>query len=150
MAGLYHRDPRTRARSSSARTVARSRTLTATSDDRFETDSPAFRTLLQQAARVAATEVPILLRGESGTGKNVLARWLWQRGARKDGPFVAVNCINLKAELEVSHLHEKTDRLYEEMVERFARVERALDIAPRTSGQRAAVADPAGTRSTDR
>jgi uncharacterized membrane protein len=34
--------------------------------------------------------------------------------------------INLKAELEVAHLHEKTDRLHEEMLERFARLEKAL------------------------
>jgi len=60
-------------------------------DERFETDSPAFRTLLKQAARVAAADVPILLRGESGTGKNVMARWLWQHGARKDAPFVSVS-----------------------------------------------------------
>ena len=33
--------------------------------------------------------------------------------------------INLKAELEVAHLHEKTDRIYEEMLDRFARLEKA-------------------------
>ncbi len=47
--------------------------------------------------------------------------------------------INLKAELEVAHLHEKTDRIYEEMCERFTKLERALNV-PRTSGQRAAAA----------
>ncbi|HEY5951416.1 MAG TPA: DUF1003 domain-containing protein [Kofleriaceae bacterium] len=36
--------------------------------------------------------------------------------------------INLKAELEVAHLHEKTDRLYEEMLERFARLEKVLRV----------------------
>jgi len=36
--------------------------------------------------------------------------------------------INLKAELEVAHLHEKTDRLYEEMLERFARLEKAIGV----------------------
>jgi uncharacterized membrane protein len=45
--------------------------------------------------------------------------------------------INMKAELEVAHLHEKTDKMYEEMVERFAKIEKALNI-PRTSGQHAA------------
>jgi NtrC-family two-component system response regulator AlgB len=73
-------------------------------DERFETDSPVFRTLIKQAARVAATEVPILLRGESGTGKNVLARWLWQHGSRKDAPFVSVNCPALSNELMNSTL----------------------------------------------
>ncbi len=39
--------------------------------------------------------------------------------------------VNLKAELEVAHLHEKTDRIYEDMLERFARMEKLLE--PRTS-----------------
>jgi CRP/FNR family transcriptional regulator, cyclic AMP receptor protein len=47
--------------------------------------------------------------------------------------------INMKAELEVAHLHEKTDKMYEEMVERFARIEKTLNIS-RTSGQQAATA----------
>jgi len=52
--------------------------------------------------------------------------------------------INLKAELEVAHLHEKTDRIYEDMLERFAKIEKALGIAPRVSGQmKAAASDPA-------
>ncbi len=42
--------------------------------------------------------------------------------------------INLKAELEVSHLHEKTDRIYEELCDRFSRIEKGLGIAPRTTG----------------
>lgn len=41
--------------------------------------------------------------------------------------------VNLKAEAEVAHLHEKTDRVYEEMVERFARIEKALNIQNRNS-----------------
>jgi CRP/FNR family cyclic AMP-dependent transcriptional regulator len=45
--------------------------------------------------------------------------------------------INMKAELEVAHLHEKTDKIYEEMGERFMRIEKALNIA-RPSGQHAA------------
>jgi NtrC-family two-component system response regulator AlgB len=73
-------------------------------DERFETDSPAFRTLLKQAARAAATDVPILLRGESGTGKNVLARWLWQHGARRNAPFVSVSCSALPVALMVGTL----------------------------------------------
>jgi uncharacterized membrane protein len=44
--------------------------------------------------------------------------------------------INMKAELEVAHLHEKTDKIYEEMGERFMRIEKALNIA-RPSGQHA-------------
>ncbi|HSD86269.1 MAG TPA: sigma-54 dependent transcriptional regulator [Kofleriaceae bacterium] len=78
-------------------------------DERFETESPTFRTLLKQAARAAASDAPILLRGESGTGKNVLARWLWQHGPRTEGPFIAVNCPALQSELMNSTLfgHKK-------------------------------------------
>jgi len=65
-------------------------------DERFDSQSAAFRTLLKQAARAAAADAPVLLRGESGTGKNVLARWLWQHSARQDGPFVSVSCPALQ------------------------------------------------------
>ncbi|HEX4449212.1 MAG TPA: DUF1003 domain-containing protein [Kofleriaceae bacterium] len=43
--------------------------------------------------------------------------------------------VNLKAELEVAHLHEKSDRMHEEMLERFARLEKSLGIAQRPSKQ---------------
>jgi uncharacterized membrane protein len=38
--------------------------------------------------------------------------------------------VNIKAELEVAHLHEKTDRIHEEMLDRFMRIEKALGVAP--------------------
>jgi uncharacterized membrane protein len=41
--------------------------------------------------------------------------------------------VNLKAELEVAHLHEKSDAMHEEMLERFSRIEKALNISSRTS-----------------
>jgi uncharacterized membrane protein len=50
--------------------------------------------------------------------------------------------VNLKAELEVAHLHEKTDRMHEEMLDRFARLEKALNVNVRTSKPMAAVAEP--------
>ena len=50
--------------------------------------------------------------------------------------------VNLKAELEVAHLHEKSDRMHEEMLDRFARLEKALNLAPRPSKQLAAVEAP--------
>ena len=53
--------------------------------------------------------------------------------------------INLKAELEVAHLHEKTDRIYEEMVERFVKMEKALGIGSRNSGQQKVVDKPAAS-----
>ncbi len=48
--------------------------------------------LLALADRVADSEATVLITGDSGTGKEVLAQYIHQRSARKDGPFVAVNC----------------------------------------------------------
>jgi two-component system, NtrC family, response regulator AlgB len=78
-------------------------------DDFFESESPASSSLMKQAARVAPTGVPVLLRGESGTGKNVMARWIWIHGPRADRPLVSVNCPALSTELMNSALfgHKK-------------------------------------------
>ena len=52
--------------------------------------SAAFTTVLGQLERLAGRDASILLRGETGTGKEALARWLHGRSARRDGPFVTV------------------------------------------------------------
>jgi NtrC-family two-component system response regulator AlgB len=70
----------------------------------FETRSPAFHAFLQAAGRVAASDTLVLLRGESGTGKNVLARWMRARSRRPDRPFVTVHCPMLSSELMSSTL----------------------------------------------
>ena len=50
------------------------------------------REVLELARRVAQTEATVMLNGESGTGKEVFARYIHQHSARRDGPFVAINC----------------------------------------------------------
>jgi transcriptional regulator with PAS, ATPase and Fis domain len=66
--------------------------------------SPAWRTVLKSAARVAPLETTICLQGESGTGKEVLARFIHRNSARRGGPFVAINCAALPEQLLESEL----------------------------------------------
>jgi DNA-binding NtrC family response regulator len=66
--------------------------------------SPAMRAVLQRAAPIAASAAPVMILGESGSGKEVLARALHANSPRKGGPFVAVNVAALPAELLESEL----------------------------------------------
>jgi NtrC-family two-component system response regulator AlgB len=59
---------------------------------------------LEVAFKAAPTEATILLRGDSGTGKGVLARAIHARSPRAGGPFITVNCPSLSAELLESEL----------------------------------------------
>jgi NtrC-family two-component system response regulator AlgB len=70
----------------------------------FETASPVQRAFLEKAARAASSESVVLLRGESGTGKNVLARWMVAKSKREGRAFVTVHCPMLSAELMISAL----------------------------------------------
>lgn len=70
----------------------------------FESHSQIFRQFLQTAARAAASDAVVLLRGESGTGKNLLARWLRANSARAGAPFATVNCPALSGDLMTSAL----------------------------------------------
>lgn len=70
----------------------------------FSGVSAVIQQLQHSAIRVAGSDSTVLLQGETGTGKGVLARWLHQMGARKDEPFVDVNCAGLSRELLESEL----------------------------------------------
>ena len=62
------------------------------------------RRVFDLARRVAPTDAPVLIRGETGTGKGVLARAIHAWGRRAEGPFVTVSCPSLNAELLESDL----------------------------------------------
>jgi NtrC-family two-component system response regulator AlgB len=70
----------------------------------FQSRSPAFRALLDKASRVAQTDSVVLLRGESGTGKNVLARWIHEQSRRAQKKFVTVHAPTLAGDLMASAL----------------------------------------------
>lgn len=70
----------------------------------LESESPKIRGLLEIASRAAVSDVPVLLRGESGTGKTVLARRIHSLSPRRKHPFVVVNCPTLSEELLTSEL----------------------------------------------
>ena len=61
--------------------------------------SPAMRALLEEAARIARFDVPVLIEGETGSGKELLARYLHTESRRRRQPLVAVNCGALPDEL---------------------------------------------------
>ncbi|MEO8370007.1 MAG: sigma-54 dependent transcriptional regulator, partial [Candidatus Solibacter sp.] len=67
------------------------------------------RRVMAQVERVAASETRVCILGETGTGKELIARALHERSPRKGGPFVTLNCAAVPAELIESELfgHEK-------------------------------------------
>ncbi len=71
--------------------------------------SDAMRRVMAQIERVAASETRVCILGETGTGKELIARTLHERSARSSGPFVTLNCAAVPAELIESELfgHEK-------------------------------------------
>jgi DNA-binding NtrC family response regulator len=72
-------------------------------------DSPAMRDVLILLFKVAPSELPVLIMGETGTGKELAARFLHSLSRRATGPFLAINCSAVSRELFESELfgHEK-------------------------------------------
>ena len=71
--------------------------------------STAMREVMAQVEHVAASETRVCIRGETGTGKELIARTLHEKSPRRGGPFISLNCAAIPAELMESELfgHEK-------------------------------------------
>ncbi len=72
-------------------------------------ESPAIQKIMETIDKVAPTEARVLITGENGTGKELVARWIHEKSNRANGPLVEVNCAAIPAELIESELfgHEK-------------------------------------------
>lgn len=77
--------------------------------DPFTGESAAIRKLADEARRAASVSAPVLILGETGVGKGVLARWIHENSERAAEPFVNLNCGGLSRELLDSELfgHER-------------------------------------------
>ena len=73
-----------------------------TAPNPFVGESRAIAELRELAHAVLPSQAPVLIQGETGTGKGILARWLHEHGASKDEPVVDLNCEGLSHELDSS------------------------------------------------
>jgi two-component system response regulator PilR (NtrC family) len=73
-------------------------------DNQLIGSAPAITKLRQQITKLARSQAPIHIHGESGSGKEVVARLIHNNGPRSSGPFVAVNCGAIPPELMESEL----------------------------------------------
>jgi len=77
--------------------------------DPFTGTSAAIKQLESDVTRIVSTDRPILIQGETGTGKGILANWLHRNGRRRQEPFVDLNCAGLSKDFLESELfgHER-------------------------------------------
>jgi transcriptional regulator with PAS, ATPase and Fis domain len=101
-------------------TVAVARAIGRLSEDStpFVGTSPAMRTIMQQIRAFAGTCFPLLITGESGTGKDLAARTLHELSARKKAAFIARNCAAIPENLVASELFGSAKGAYTGAVDR--------------------------------
>lgn len=71
--------------------------------------SPSFQQTLSYAKRAAQLSAPVLITGETGTGKEILSKFIHKSGPRRDKPFIAINCAAIQSTMLETELfgHEK-------------------------------------------
>ena len=74
------------------------------STDKYDTSSPKVRLLIEEAAKVAKTDSSVLITGANGTGKEVLAKFIYNSSTRKSKDFVVLNCAAIPPLLLESEL----------------------------------------------
>ncbi|HVR85010.1 MAG TPA: sigma-54 dependent transcriptional regulator, partial [Planctomycetota bacterium] len=93
----------------------------------LETQSSKMKAAIETATRIAASDATVLLRGENGTGKGVLARVIHEMSPRAPHPFVIVNCPSLSEELIASELFGHVEGAFTGALrDRQGRIETAL------------------------
>jgi len=105
-AQIRHQVDAARARRSAAARLGdlESRLAEAGPEARLDSASPRMRAVLETIEKAAPHDVAVLIRGESGTGKGILARTLHAASPRRERPFVVVNCPTLSEDLLASEL----------------------------------------------
>jgi len=75
----------------------------------LKTGNPIMKNVLNYAKKFSKTDMPVLIQGSSGTGKELLAEYIHSVSNRKNGPFIRINCANLSENILESELfgHEK-------------------------------------------
>jgi two-component system nitrogen regulation response regulator NtrX len=123
-------------------------------DDEMLGRSTVMQALMAQAERVAASEGRVLVTGENGTGKELLARAIHRSSMRKDRPFVSLNCAAVPGELIESELfgHEKGafTGAIKQKVGKFERAHRGTSVPRRGRRHAAGDAGQAPARAADR
>src|SRR4051812_31653897 len=90
------------------RILERAETSTAVPGPRIVAESPAMRELLEMVARVGPKDVTVLLRGETGTGKELIASLLHAQSGRSSAPLVRFNCAAIPDDLAEAELFGHT------------------------------------------
>ena len=100
--------------------------------------APAMQRLYRQMAAVVAADLPVLIAGETGVGKEVVVRLLHASSRRRQGPLVAVNCAAIPAELLEAELFGIGEGVATGVRGRPGRFRAVLEALERAGSQRGA------------